>query len=247
MSDETVKFCNIIIQEEEYYSSIEEEYLLKKAELNSKYNNSLTGVVVTCIFFIIFIIIGIILLVKKSKKSKKSKKNKNSKNSKFDVKKIIAIVLFFIAFLCSTTSITMSYFTNKNKNDRDGLVEPVIDDKYRPCYSKIQNKLIEDLISAPVDSNGLRISIGSEGILSGPVGSFVFSEDTSKMLDISNNVLTRNQSRDKELQYSATSNSQSSATASTTTGPTVNGNTQSGTATAAASGGTSSQVDLTLL
>jgi len=242
MSDNSVKICNTIIQEEEYYSNKKDEYLLKKNDLDSKYKNSLIGVVVTCIFFIILLIIGIILLVIKSKK------NKNIKNDTIDVKKILAVVFFIIALLCSFSSVGLGYLTNKNKNERDILVEPIIDDKYRPCYSSTQKKLIIDLVDAPKNRNQIGLDLSGFGVggLSGSLGSFVYSEEKSNMQDASDNSLTTDLNRDKQLSYSARTSSDSSAEASTNLSNTQ-GNTTNSTSNASASGGTTSQVDLSLL
>jgi hypothetical protein len=244
MSDESVKICNAIIQEEEYYSDIQGEYIAKKNNLNSKYKNSLIGVIVTCIFFIILIIIGIILLFIKNKK------NKNTKNNKIDVKKIIALILFIIAFLCSISSIGLGYFTNKNKNDRDNLVEPVLNDKYRPCYSSAQKKLIIDETAPPKDRIHLGLDLNGLGI-GGSLGTFTYSEENSNMQDISNNSLTSNQTRDKQSSYSGTTSSYydtnaSAGTNSSNTTENRRGNTNNSTsnASASSSGGTTSQVNL---
>jgi hypothetical protein len=235
MSNDSVKFCNVIIQEEEYYSKKQEEYLLKKSELDGKYTNSLIGVVITCLLFIILLIVGIVLLVIKNKKSKKSKKL-----SKIDIKQIISVILFIIACLCSSSSVVLSYFANKNKGDVDKLEEPVIDDKKRPCYSKAQNKLIADVVDVP--KNKLGLDMDNIDVLSGNVGVFTYSEDSSEMLDLSGSTLKRNESQDKSLSYSLDTRSDSSASASSIS----DGDNEAGpsTATASASGGTTSQVDL---
>jgi preprotein translocase subunit SecG len=242
MSDESVKICNTIIQEEEYYSDIQGEYIAKKNNLNSKYKNSLIGVVVTIIFFIIFIIIGIILLFIKNKKNK-------SKNSKIDVKKIIAIILFILASICSVTSIGLGYFTNKNKNAKDNLVEPVIDDKYRPCYSSAQKKLIIDQVEPPKNINQLGLDLSGFNV--DGLGTFTYSQDSSNMQDTSGNSLTSNQTRDKQSSYSGTTSSYydtnaSAGANSSNTSENRRGNTNNSTsnASASSSGGTRSQVNL---
>ena len=243
MPDDSVKICNVIIQEEEYYSNKQEEYLLKKGDLNSKYNNTLMGVVITCILFIILIIVGIVLLVIKDKKGKKNDKNKSNIN----IKQIISVILFIIACLCSTSSIVLGYFANKNKSEIDKLDEPLIDDKTRPCYSKTQKKLIADVVEAPKNANRLGLDMDNIDILTGRVGVFTYSEDSSQMLDLSGNRLKRSDSTDKQLSVSLRNNSQSSASVSSSDSDYDEDNPDNvadSTSSASASGGTTSQVDL---